>query len=131
MNTKIKKEWIEALTSGEFDQTTGHLKSRSGHCCLGVLCEVAKAHGVVVDRKQPASYGSKKEFYDPALVNPRSDISSGALPDAVQEWSGLNNANPDTDILLDGSQYPQNLAQLNDSGYYTFADIAKVIERNF
>jgi hypothetical protein len=32
-------QWIDALRSGNFTQTTGALKNLKGHCCLGVLCE--------------------------------------------------------------------------------------------
>lgn len=41
MDTKLKKEWVDALRSGKYKQTRGKLKSRAGgFCCLGVLCEV-------------------------------------------------------------------------------------------
>jgi hypothetical protein len=45
----LKAKWIEALRSGKFEQIKGSLRARIsetpteviGHCCLGVLCEVA------------------------------------------------------------------------------------------
>jgi hypothetical protein len=40
MDAELKKKWVEALRSGEYTQTQGHLKSSEGFCCLGVLCEV-------------------------------------------------------------------------------------------
>lgn len=37
MKAGLKAKWIKALRSGEFKQTTGHLKDTHGFCCLGVL----------------------------------------------------------------------------------------------
>lgn len=41
MKAEMKADWIAALRSGEFRQTTGTLRQRSpegdSHCCLGVL----------------------------------------------------------------------------------------------
>ena len=51
------REWVAALRSGKFAQTTGRLHktpdpsgvyghpTRRTYCCLGVACEVARAHG--------------------------------------------------------------------------------------
>ena len=37
-----RKEWIEALKSGKYEQTTDALYRRGvGYCCLGVLCSIA------------------------------------------------------------------------------------------
>lgn len=49
MNPEIKKKWVEALRSGEYEQTEGQLRVDDekgkpvGYCCLGVLCEVMGA----------------------------------------------------------------------------------------
>lgn len=37
MNSLIKKQWVEALRSGEYRQSSASLKSLTGFCCLGVL----------------------------------------------------------------------------------------------
>jgi hypothetical protein len=37
MNEQIKQRWIEALRSGEYEQTQGRLRDETGYCCLGVL----------------------------------------------------------------------------------------------
>lgn len=41
MDPAVKARWVEALRSGKYTQTTGTLRSRDGHCCIGVLAEVA------------------------------------------------------------------------------------------
>lgn len=46
MREDIKKQWVEALRSGDYEQTTGQLIRREfasdtlEFCCLGVLCEL-------------------------------------------------------------------------------------------
>ena len=39
MNSAIRK-WIEALRSGEYNQTSGTLHDKNGFCCLGVYALV-------------------------------------------------------------------------------------------
>jgi hypothetical protein len=34
------KKWVKALRSGEYSQCRDQLQTTSGHCCLGVACEV-------------------------------------------------------------------------------------------
>lgn len=40
MDQKLKKKWVEALTSGKYQQAKSRLKDHSGFCCLGVLRDV-------------------------------------------------------------------------------------------
>lgn len=40
MNQAIKERWVEALRSGEYNQTRGRLRDDAGYCCLGVLCDI-------------------------------------------------------------------------------------------
>jgi hypothetical protein len=45
-NKELVKQWIEALRSGNYQQTQYKLRERGlnsdSYCCLGVLCEIAK-----------------------------------------------------------------------------------------
>ena len=46
MNEQIKKKWVKALRSGEYEQTKDALHLDGGYCCLGVLAAIATgAHG--------------------------------------------------------------------------------------
>jgi len=66
MKSELKARWIAALRSGEFQQGYGALRSRSGHCCLGVLCEVAS---IEIDKNGGATIvGGKPDGYR-ALTN--------------------------------------------------------------
>jgi hypothetical protein len=40
VDAQIKQKWIEALRSGNYEQTTGSLREGNRYCCLGVLCAI-------------------------------------------------------------------------------------------
>lgn len=40
MKPELKENWIKALRSGKYTQTSNHLRVNDGYCCLGVLCDV-------------------------------------------------------------------------------------------
>jgi hypothetical protein len=51
-NKPAIRRWVDALRSGEFEQTQGQLGKvgQDGvkrYCCLGVACEVAAQEGVI------------------------------------------------------------------------------------
>ena len=114
MNTDIKKRWIDALNSGDYKQGQHGLNIGDEFCCLGVLCDLAAADGVVT------------VVYEPQFRYVRSyqsfDGETKYLPPAVQSWAGLDNRNPAVAV-----DHDRSLASLNDDGY-TFEAIALVIE---
>lgn len=113
MKLEPKKLWLEALRSGDYKQGKGYLRTNEGHCCLGVLCEVAIANGVPVTREEEQGY----HYYD----------SDCAMPPAeVMEWAGLDVGNP-TVLDRDNPNFETTLATMNDSGA-SFEKIAAVIE---
>lgn len=103
------KLWVEALRSGEYRQCQNLLSDGTGFCCLGVLCEVAIASGVEVEKIDAAggiAYGGEVE----------------ALPRAVQDWAGL---------LHSAGNFGEGDRQLtvwNDRLGKTFLEIADIIE---
>lgn len=135
MKADIKNRWLEALRSGEFAQGRGALAKESysegaSFCCLGVLCELARADGVVQrrldDDEGELLYGTGGEFED-------AEAGAGLPPVSVRGWAGLAAADP---RVLDDSlvHHPAGdgtgacLSRLNDEGL-TFPQIADVIER--
>ena len=40
MDAELKKQWVEALRSGEYEQVRVELRNEKGYCCLGVLTEL-------------------------------------------------------------------------------------------
>jgi hypothetical protein len=115
MNSQIKQKWIDALKSEEYQQTSSHLHTEQGYCCLGVLCDLyAKEKNN--DEVQWDQYDDHYEISGEGLV----------LPGEVREWSGLS----DNDVFYyDERKMPIYLAALNDGGM-NFNQIAQVIEEN-
>lgn len=127
MNEERKKEWVEALRSGEYEQTRNWLRTTDGHCCLGVACDLAVAHAVI-----PAPKLEDGHHYE-------YGSSAGALPDNVREWLAVSDSTVEIDFgqgeFINPTRYPTRhtnlkgvtLAGLNDTGL-TFDQIADVIE---
>jgi hypothetical protein len=108
MLNKNARKWVEALRSGKFKQSRFVLRNEEGFCCLGVACEVAVREGVIPE----ARAGKDRYDYD-------NEISS--LPERVQNWLGLRTP-------YGYAEGYQSLESLNDSGEYSFEQIANVIE---
>ena len=124
MKPRIKKLWIEALRSGEYQQAQGALRTADNKfCCLGVLCNL---HA----QKNPKK--ARKET-DPTMYFGRDDI----LPSQVADWAGLKTSNPTvTGIGTHNGGYIPTLAELNDGLYkdgkiHNFQEIADIIEKHF
>lgn len=45
MDKELKKRWVAALRSGEYNQGRYTLRSRDGFCCMGVLCDLIDPEG--------------------------------------------------------------------------------------
>lgn len=117
MNEQIKTRWAGALRSKNYKQGTGYLHTRSDgkdyYCCLGVLCELAVADGVVVRDQSKGGH-----FYYGA------EGEAQVLPSEVREWAGLNDRSPE----LPGPEGDiVGLADENDNGA-SFDEIAAWIE---
>lgn len=104
MNKEIKKRWIEALRSKQYQQGKYQLRTETQdyygyyYCCLGVLTHLYA-------REKGCSW------------NEACDGNKGYLPYNVRVWAGL-------DLLKN----PINLAKDNDDGK-NFDWIADKIER--
>lgn len=119
MNPEVKAKWLEALRSGDYQQTTERLQDCGGFCCLGVLTDIyAKETGIgewVVDE-------------DGDLIFQTSLEEEGTiLPEEVKAWAELDSTHPSI-MMPDG--YLTSLAELNDGGD-AFTDIAEKIEAQY
>jgi hypothetical protein len=116
--TKAQKEWIAALRSDEYTQTTEALEDSSGYCCLGVACKVAEKHDILI------------------YIDDEDETLAGddlfAQKD-VKNWLGLNSDNGRSQSPLyidkDGLEY-YTLISLNDCANLDFKQIADIIENN-
>lgn len=104
MNDNAKK-WIAALRSGKYTQDVKRLKTEKGHCCLGVLCEVAMENGEPWE-----SLISIEHFC--------------MLPENMRDWAGLRDIAGATSTK---TQPP--LTCLNDNLGCSFEMIADYLEK--
>lgn len=112
MNPEIKQKWIDALTSGEYEQGAGVLREGNKYCCLGVLCDL------YIKETNP------EKDWEPVPIPVQGDpcysfLGATALPPLeVIHWAGLEQQ----DVSF-GGYY---LITLNDNPT-SFKDIAKHI----
>lgn len=111
---KVAEKWVKALRSGKFKQAQGALAKVSktgkvsGHCCLGVLCELAVKAKVV------------KRVINKKNAEVRYGGDYALLPYKVRKWAKLRLANG-------GYGQADSLAAANDGGM-SFKRIARLIE---
>ena len=113
MNPKVKAKWLEALRSGYYEQTKNRLRTETGFCCLGVLCDLyAEEH--------------KDVHWKTSYVEGEYTFlgREGTLPQKVVDWAGLKGPTP----TVSYDNEPRELAELNDSVELSFDEIADVIE---
>lgn len=125
MKAAVKKLWVDALRSGDYEQGTGALRSsRDKFCCLGVLSDVAAKAGVI---PPPVLSTAGYDYsYDGNIVG---------LGLNVQAWAGLDDWNPVIDPGMfeypDGEDRSQATAwAANDHLGWSFDRIADAIEQN-
>lgn len=127
MNPQVKQKWIDALRSGKYEQGSEKLRSVSGYCCLGVLCDLyAQEHNT------EWRFRGNKETILQLMDYWYYEGESEFLPESVMNWAGLELNCPvvKIDVEEDDEEpwfYREGLADLNDSGY-TFNDLSKLIE---
>jgi len=94
--------YLDALRSGDYDQTTGSPKSLGSYCCLGVAAELT---GCLVD----VPHGSR-------LIKTEYGTSAEQLPDWLNDLLDLTYADN------------QEMVNMNDSYPADFNDIANALE---
>lgn len=110
--TQLRQKWLEALRSGEYQQTKHKLFDGVGYCCLGVLCKVAGLEPVLKDG----------EYYFSG--------NSEHLSDFLTTEIGLKSARGDfNNFILYNAKAASSLTSLNDAGM-SFTKIADFIEAN-
>jgi len=107
-------KWVDALKSGEYEQTVGALRNEWGYCCLGVACDVAIKNGlnVIVEEVE-----GEDVSYDGSLAY---------LPESVSGWLGLEEM---PYALVANNE--RSLVCLNDSDLWTLDQIAQAIKETY
>lgn len=113
MSLDIRKQWVNALRSNEYEQGGGRLKNGRKFCCLGVLCDLA------------VKAGRGRWSDDDTFIDTNGDLNSLGLTTNMANWVGCGQ--PDALVRLRGQTY--SLADLNDTGT-SFNEIADLIEKD-
>lgn len=116
-------DWVTELRSGEHEQTNNVLKDCNGaHCCLGVLCE----HTLNMEYKSYA-YG----FGDEKIGAITVDLGHALVPSLETPLTeGERNILIKLGLYMSSAVYDRQnaLITMNDSGGFTFEEIADVVE---
>jgi hypothetical protein len=110
-NRNLQRKWIHALESGDFQQGHGYLKLEDRYCCLGVACALTEPEAFKPARTQDPSFG---EIWHE---------SAYGLPDKFRRKLGLLFFSTEDSVVSDQAV----LQKANDSGDYSFQDIAQVL----
>ena len=127
MNPEVKQKWIDALRSGKYEQGSEKLRTVSGYCCLGVLCDLyAQEHDTQWEFRgnEETNLQPKDYWY--------FEDQSEFVPESVMDWAGFTENCPVVKIDVEEDDedswfYHEGLADLNDSGY-TFNELSKLIQ---
>jgi hypothetical protein len=106
---ELRREWLDALRSGNYQQCQRQLRHNDGYCCLGVLCDISE----MGSWKNP---DNDKEFefaYADGLTE------SAILPKPIRELVGIS------DTLQ------HSLICKNDNNEADFNTIANFLEKHF
>ena len=138
MKSEIKTQWQAELRSGKYAQgkralasqhtstdEDGNTVTRNTYCCLGVLCELAKAEGVV-ESSDPNYTNDIPYGPAPTDENPYPQQSTSYLPQVVIDWAGL--VSVDGDPLLTIGEDFKRASEHNDNER-TFAEIADALDQ--
>ena len=106
---KHRQEWVTALRSGDYQQTTSVLRSQAGYCCLGVACDISG-----LGRWEDVNGNMYKFKMGSGL------FSCVDLPIEVAEYYGIVSTCGDI-------HQEDSLIGMNDRGC-SFTEIAKFIE---
>ena len=92
MDPAIKKKWVAALRSGEYEQGQGYLQKDGKFCCLGVLCHVCGAEeslGRLTDWPDANTTDSSRltwpEVNELAAMNDDDNLSFPEIADWIEE----------------------------------------------
>ena len=118
MNARIKKKWVAALKSGEYEQGFDALCTTNAQndsfCPLGVLCELHAQETGEAWEPGRSHRPHRLRYYGAA----------SALPHTVCDWADLP-SNPG--LIYNGFVY--TVSTLNDEARLSFRQLADIIQR--
>jgi hypothetical protein len=134
MNPEVKQKWIDALRSDKYEQGSEKLRSVTGYCCLGVLCDLYSQEHNYNTQWQFRGYDENGDETNPQPMDYwYFGDQSEFLPESVMNWAELKTPNPNVRVDVEDNEdednwyYTDELSNINDSGY-NFSQIANLIE---
>lgn len=131
MSKELRKKWIDALRSGDYEQGKGYLRQHDYFCCLGVLCDLVDKNGWDLDHQSGIySFDVMRYRFPPGRLSQikinkiDADFEFKSLPNDLKEkiLEYFTESDP-----LSICTAPMSLAELNDHGV-PFSLIADIIE---
>lgn len=107
MNQEIKKQWVDLLRSGNYQQGKNYLKVGQNYCCLGVLCDI-------IPDRQWVNYENESGDY----CKYREELADKCVPTSANSLVQLTRTQSEA------------LVELNDIKGASFIEIAEYIEKN-
>lgn len=132
-----RKQWIAALRSGKYTQTEGALHSSRGMCCLGVACHTLGVPKVEMPDEDTmyTYYLGQHELLPPNAVRMLGMYQEAGSFETDRELEAIVQT-----LYADEDAYDEktrkladiygygSLVEANDTGKFTFNDIANFIE---
>jgi hypothetical protein len=130
VNPEIKAEWQRRLRSGEYKQGRGALyrQETDEYCCLGVLCRIAEEASIVTTKVYTFDDGEQSDNIT-FVPTDGSESNAAVLPNAVADWAGLLDTNPDVRIKVKFEMERWSIATVNDSKLVDFSGIADLVDQ--
>lgn len=133
MNPEVKARWLAALTSGEYTQGRDLLAREVApgvfrYCCLGVLCELAYADGVIARTLDFDRYYYHDVGVDRGITPAKCYATQ--LPPTVVTWAGLPNGNPIVASVDLATHNDGSVTVGAEHSRRSFAEIAELIRRH-
>ena len=128
MNSNAQS-WIAALRSEHYYQGQDGLQTDDGYCCLGVACDLYRietGNGEWISPEWSGMLPVNKFFTFESNNGLKRD--SFTLSTEVQDWLGMRTGDGAIGYGTDSNGTVQTLTALNDSGDYSFEQIADIIE---
>lgn len=122
MNPHVKRKWVRALRSGEYEQADGTLVNGSpeeaSYCCLAVLLAEARPESFYVNKAKYPSWESS--YLEVKESETHFDDENGQMDLVADDLAILYGVDFDTQKVL---------AEMNDT-HKPFSAIADYIEEN-
>lgn len=142
----VIERWANTLESGEYPQTTGHLRTVDGFCCLGVLSDLyIKDKGKQWEREESVNDAGEEYLGDHFACHGEYEMLPSRVWEFFADGDQVDDLLPVVSLISSvGEPFDIELAVLNDSGLpehqeinglpksrpFSFTEIAAVLRQS-